>query len=220
LSDSIVAWNGPCILPPALRLTLRVSELASCYSRREGKPLNRPAPFWFAFLSAFSVPRSKHPRPSDARSPSQNPLRASQKVRTPSPRQAGVPFRRFHPVASGVGRDGTPFGQACSASSGQTKRNRAKHHVISYVELRWFCPARFRDAATGARVTAATDVKIGRLLTSGPGRRSIRKSRRGDEQSEIQPTHQRNPMGACPTCCSSERRTCMAWLSVVPWSCP
>src|SRR6202022_716392 len=40
-------------------------------------PLNRVAPFRFAFLSAFSVPRSKHPRPSDARSLSQNPLRAS-----------------------------------------------------------------------------------------------------------------------------------------------
>jgi hypothetical protein len=41
-------------------------------SRRTGV-----APFRFAFLSAFSVPRSRHPRPSDARSPSQNPLRAS-----------------------------------------------------------------------------------------------------------------------------------------------
>jgi single-strand DNA-binding protein len=39
--------------------------------------LNRAAPFRFAFLSAFSVPRSKHPRPSDARSPFQNPLCAS-----------------------------------------------------------------------------------------------------------------------------------------------
>jgi hypothetical protein len=34
-------------------------------SRRTGV-----APFRFAFLSAFSVPRSRHPRPSDARSPS------------------------------------------------------------------------------------------------------------------------------------------------------
>jgi len=32
------------------------------------------APFRFAFLSAFSVPRSEHPRPSDARSPFRNPL--------------------------------------------------------------------------------------------------------------------------------------------------
>jgi hypothetical protein len=71
--------------------------------------------FRFAFLSAFSVPRSRHPRPSDACSPSQNPLRASQEVRTPAPRQAVVPFRRFHPVAEGVGRDGTPVGQACTA---------------------------------------------------------------------------------------------------------
>ena len=91
--------------------------------------MNTAAPFWFAFLFAFSVPRSKHPRPSDARSPSQNPLRASQEVRTPCPRQAGVPFRRFRPVALGVGRDGTPSGQACTADSGQTKRNGAKYHV-------------------------------------------------------------------------------------------
>jgi len=40
-----------------------------------------------------------------------------------------VPFRRFYPVAEGVGRDGTPVGQACTADSGQTKRNGAKHHV-------------------------------------------------------------------------------------------
>jgi hypothetical protein len=25
-----------------------------------------------------------------------------------------VPFRRFYPVAEGVGRDGTPVGQACT----------------------------------------------------------------------------------------------------------
>jgi hypothetical protein len=42
-----------------------------------GRLLNRAAPFRFAFLSAFSVPRSKHPRPSDACSPFHNPLRAS-----------------------------------------------------------------------------------------------------------------------------------------------
>ena len=28
-----------------------------------------------------------------------------------------------------MGRDGTPVGQACTADSGQTKRNGAKHHV-------------------------------------------------------------------------------------------
>jgi hypothetical protein len=54
--------------------------------------LKATLPSRFAFLSAFSVPRSRHPRPSDARSPSQNPLRASQKVRTPAPRQAVVPL--------------------------------------------------------------------------------------------------------------------------------
>ena len=33
-----------------------------------------------------------------------------------------VPFCRFRSVAEGVGRDGTPVGQACTASSGQTKK--------------------------------------------------------------------------------------------------
>jgi hypothetical protein len=32
-------------------------------------------------------------------------------VRTPAPKQVWVPFRRFRPVAEGVGRDGTPVGQ-------------------------------------------------------------------------------------------------------------
>jgi hypothetical protein len=52
--------------------------------------LNFAAPFRFAFLSAFSVPRSKHP-PSDARSPFRNPLCASQEVRTPSPGELWSP---------------------------------------------------------------------------------------------------------------------------------
>src|SRR5580700_2705682 len=50
-------------------------------------------------------------------------------VRTPAPWRVWVPFRRFCPVALGVGRDGTPSGQACTASSGQIRRNGAKHHV-------------------------------------------------------------------------------------------
>ncbi len=96
--------------------------------------------------------------------------------------------------------------------------NGAKDNGISYVELGWFCSARFRDAATGCRVTPAADVTIGRLSTSGPGRRSIRKSRRGDEQMKSNPTHQPDSMGPRPTCCSSERRTCMAWLPGMPRS--
>jgi hypothetical protein len=72
------------------------------------------------------VPRSRHPRPSDARSPSQNPLRASQEVRTPAPKQVWVPFRRFCPVAEGVGRDGTPSGQACTADSGHNQKKRSQ----------------------------------------------------------------------------------------------
>ena len=37
-----------------------------------------------------------------------------------SPRQARVPFHESFLVALGVGRVGTPSGQACTASSGQT----------------------------------------------------------------------------------------------------
>ena len=88
------------------------SELAFATRVMRESPSNREDPFRFDFLSAFSVPRSRHPRPSDARSPSQNPLRASQEVRTLAPRQAVVPFRRFFPVAEGVGRDSTPSEQA------------------------------------------------------------------------------------------------------------
>ncbi|WP_213807887.1 hypothetical protein [Granulicella sp. dw_53] len=46
-------------------------------------------------------------------------------VRTPAPKQVWVPFRRFHPVAEGVGRDGTPYGQACTADRGTNQRNGA-----------------------------------------------------------------------------------------------
>jgi single-strand DNA-binding protein len=37
----------------------------------------------------------------------------------------GVPFHRFPPVAEGVGRDGTPVGQACTADR-QTKETEPK----------------------------------------------------------------------------------------------
>src|SRR5258708_32048520 len=43
-------------------------------------------------------------------------------VRTPAPRQAVVPFRRFDPVAEGVGRDGTPSGQACTRQRTNQKK--------------------------------------------------------------------------------------------------
>jgi len=46
-----------------------------------------------------------------------------------------VPFRRFRPVALGVGRDDTPSGQACTADSGQTKGNGAKQNVINKLTL-------------------------------------------------------------------------------------
>jgi hypothetical protein len=68
--------------PPCHFSFQRLSDTSSIlrwllHPRHEERPLNRAAPFRFAFLSAFSVPRSKHPRPSDARSPFHNPLRAS-----------------------------------------------------------------------------------------------------------------------------------------------
>jgi hypothetical protein len=44
-------------------------ELAFAARAMSEGALNSAAPFRFAFLSAFSVPRSEHPRPSDARSP-------------------------------------------------------------------------------------------------------------------------------------------------------
>jgi len=54
--------------------------------------LNRLAPFRFAYLSAFSVPRSKHPRPSDARSPFRDPLCASLRCGLLPPGRLGNPM--------------------------------------------------------------------------------------------------------------------------------
>ena len=85
-----------------------------CYPRHEEKPLNRAAPFRFAFLSAFSVSRSNHPGPSDARSPSRNPLRASQEVRTPA---SGKPNNMFNTIIL-IGR----LGQNAEAKTAQNKK--------------------------------------------------------------------------------------------------
>jgi len=38
----------------------------------ESEEFEQAAPIQFAFLFAFSVPRSEHPRPADARSPSRD----------------------------------------------------------------------------------------------------------------------------------------------------
>jgi hypothetical protein len=65
--------------------------------------MSKVSPFWIAFLSAFSVPRYVHPRPSDARSPCWNPLTRLFEVRTPAPKRVVVPFRRFPPLAEGGG---------------------------------------------------------------------------------------------------------------------
>src|ERR1700712_1912699 len=86
-------------------------------------------------LSACSVPRSKHPRPSDARSPSRNPLSRLCEVRTPAPRRAWVPFHRFPPVAEGVGRGGTPVGQACTADSGTNQKKTEPNTMFNKVIL-------------------------------------------------------------------------------------
>jgi hypothetical protein len=65
--------------------------------------LNKAAPFRFAFLSAFSVPRLKAPPPFGRTLSFPESATRLCKVRTPSPRQAVVPFRSLPPVAEGEG---------------------------------------------------------------------------------------------------------------------
>jgi hypothetical protein len=72
------------------------------------RPLKRAASFRFAFLSAFSVPRSQHPaRPSAL----QNPQCAS--AMSSSSPKVEASFRRFCAVAEGVGREGAPCSLGC-----------------------------------------------------------------------------------------------------------
>jgi single-strand DNA-binding protein len=90
------------IFPPACEMTLLVSELAfATLAMRE--TVEQGAPFRFAFLSAFSVPRSRHPRPSDARSPSKNPLRASQEVADSCPQASCGPLPQIPSSRRGSG---------------------------------------------------------------------------------------------------------------------
>ena len=122
---SIGAAFALVIFPPACEMTLLVSELAfATRAMREAVEQGGSLPVCLSVCVQRAA--LKTPPPFGRTLSFQNPLRASQEVRTPCPRQAGVPFRRFHPVALGVGRDGTPSGQACTADSGQTKRNGAK----------------------------------------------------------------------------------------------
>jgi hypothetical protein len=51
-----------------------------------------------------------------------------------SPKISLGPFRKSFPVALGVGRAGTPYGQACTASSGQTSKTEL-NHIINKVIL-------------------------------------------------------------------------------------
>ena len=52
--------------------------------------------------------------------------------RTPPPRQAWVPFRKTSSVALGVGRAGTPSGQACTAPSGKSLNTGATECTIAH----------------------------------------------------------------------------------------
>jgi hypothetical protein len=79
------------------------------------RSLNRPLQFSLPFcLRSACRAQSTHARRTHALPPE---IRAFQ-VWTPPPRQALVPFHKSPSRALGVGRDGTPFGQACTASSG------------------------------------------------------------------------------------------------------
>jgi len=69
-SDNIAVCNRHNVLP--LRVAsdhFEFRDLVFVARAMSEGALNSAAPFRFAFLSAFSVPRSEHPRPSDARSP-------------------------------------------------------------------------------------------------------------------------------------------------------
>jgi hypothetical protein len=102
-------------------MTLLVSELAlATHVMREGR-LNRALPSGLPFYLRSACRAQNTPALRTHALLSRIPTLRLCEVRTPSPRQAGVPFRRFCPVAEGVGRVGTPSGQACTADSGQTK---------------------------------------------------------------------------------------------------
>jgi hypothetical protein len=125
---SIGAAFALVILPPACEMTLLVSDLAlQTRAMREAVEQGGSLPVCLSICVQRAALKTPPPFGRTLSFP-ESAMRLCE-VRTPSPRQAGVPFRRSSSVALGVGRDGTPFGQACTADSGQTKRNGAKHHV-------------------------------------------------------------------------------------------
>src|SRR5580698_8269031 len=125
---SIGAALALVIIPPAREMTLLVFEVAfATRAMRESVEQGGSLPVCLSICVQRAALKTPPPFGRTLSFP-ESATRLC-KVRTPCPRQAGVPFRRFYPVALGVGRDGTPSGQACTADSGQTKRNGAKHHV-------------------------------------------------------------------------------------------
>jgi hypothetical protein len=111
---SIGAAFALVIFPPACEMTLLVSELAfATRAMRESVEQGGSLPVCLSCLRSACRAQNTPALRTHALLP-KSATRLC-KVRTPCPRQAGVPFRRFYPVALGVGRDGTPSGQACTA---------------------------------------------------------------------------------------------------------
>src|ERR1700727_1175567 len=125
---SIGAAFALVISPPACEMILLVSELAFATRAMREAVKQGGSP---SVCLSICVQRAALKAPPPFGRTLSFPESATRlcEVRTPPPKQVWVPFLRFCPVALGVGRDGTPVGQACTASSGQTKRNGAKHHV-------------------------------------------------------------------------------------------
>ena len=125
---SIGAAFAFVIFPPDCGMTLLVSELVSATrAKREAVEQGGSPPVCLSICvqrAALKTP------PTSGRTLSfpESAARLSRGADS-CPQASWVPFRRFYPVAEGVGRDGIPVGQACTADSGQTKRNGAKHHV-------------------------------------------------------------------------------------------
>ena len=86
--------------------------------------MNRLAPFRFAlYLRSAYRAQDTHACGRTLSFPA-SAARLSE-VRTPAPRQAGVPFRRSRAVDEGVGRDGTPLGKHVPQIADKPKENGA-----------------------------------------------------------------------------------------------
>ncbi len=100
-----VSHHDCLVVLPLPSRTTRESELSHCNSHHE-IPFQRLALLRFAFLSAFSVPRSRCPRPSEPRCPSSNPLRASSRCGllppgSTAPHMLPVPYRHINDGVAG-----------------------------------------------------------------------------------------------------------------------